>query len=227
MMPNLRLTSLALNVVQLIIIVVLLWALLKQCNCNDCAPERVIIKVDTIRPTDTKPKPVITDPPTVIKTCPKPHSRPKEVTSYPKKVDVPVINKDYYNFVDECPPSPCDSVRIEGDTVYRPDDYHLIITDTLIDNTNAGRKIEFVNLKPAIRETVTIYQKEKVKVYLGITGGYSFKNKDWDIGPQGAIAIPKIGAATYQYNIRHNEHTIGFMGLLRFQKNVSLPRIPL
>ena len=219
-MRKYRYASLIANIVLLPTCIILLWLWLhkKECSCDQCFETREVIKYDTIFVKDTKPVPIYHGTPTVKKVLLKPgYTRPPAI---PVVIN-PELPDTGTNVRYECPPSNCDSMVIYDTTYKQPDDYTLQITDTLLNNRIAARSIAFKNLKPLVVKEVTKFEKEKFKVFVGVTGTFNASNiTRWGVGPTVQLSIPKIMALGATYDIHNNAYSFTALALLRFKKGV-------
>jgi hypothetical protein len=226
--------SLCLNVALITLVIMLL----KHCGCPPCyEPGQTVVKIDTIRPLDTIPKVISVGIPTPVKSIPKKVFK-KAVRKQSLHTDsVWQIDTDGKAFAyvkdfhgvglaeDDCQgqavasvPSPCDTINIYSDTIYKRDTCTFIVNDT-VEGLILGRSILYANLQPLIRETITHVKKDKWKVYVGGAFTYNGKFLDrWGAGPKAAVTIPKIGAVDYYFDAKNMSHTVGVMALIRFRK---------
>jgi hypothetical protein len=226
--------SLGLNIA----FVVLVIMLLKHCGCPPCYEAgETVVTIDTIRPTDTIPKMISLGVPTPVKSIPKKVFKKATVKKSFTVDSVWQIDTDGKAFAyvkdfhgvglaeDDClgpavasVPSPCDTINIYSDTIYKRDTCTFIVNDT-VEGRILGRSILYANLQPLIRETITHVKKDKWKVYVGGAFTYNGKFLDrWGAGPKAAVAIPKIGAIDYYFDAKNMSHTVGVMALIRFKK---------
>ncbi len=114
--------------------------------------------------------------------------------------------------------SPCDSVRTYLDSSVVANSHGIYHYDTIL-GKRLGSSLWFVNLKPEIQTTITKVRKQRWKVYAGALLSYSPRHPDrWGVSPGVLVAIPKVGAINYQYDVKNNEHTAGFYVLIRIKK---------
>lgn len=185
--------------------VLLLWLWLTK-QCYPCFENGTpLVKVDTIYPTDTRPKLVS-------------NNKPLSHVSFPRS-SIPV-NSAINSFVKpELLCSACDSVVMYSDTVEQPGNFKAVIVDTLLNNNIIGRSVWWVNLKPLIRETITLPPKEKPRLYIGasikIPGA---RGVNWGLGPSALATIPKAGAIGYSYDVLGNCHSLTFMALIKLKR---------
>jgi hypothetical protein len=203
--------------------VVLVIILLKHCGCPPCYEAgETVVKIDTIRPLDTIPKVISVGIPTPVKSIPKKVFR-KATFSKKEIVDtafhgVGLAEDDCQGQAVASVPSPCDTINIYSDTIYKRDTCTFIVNDT-VEGRILGRSILYANLQPLIRETITHVKKDKWKVYVGGAFTYNGKFLDrWGAGPKAAVTIPKIGAVDYYFDAKNMSHTVGVMALIRFKK---------
>ncbi len=112
-----------------------------------------------------------------------------------------------------------DSVVMYIDTIERPGDFKAVVIDTLLNNRITGRSVWWVNLKPLIRETITIPPKEKPRLYIGASVNIPGNRGDnWGLGPSALATIPKAGAISYSYDVLGNCHTVTFMALIKLKR---------
>lgn len=185
--------------------VVLLWLWLTK-QCYPCFENSTpIVKVDTIYPADTKLKPVAFRKPLSYRSFPK----PKAVEEYP--AGITAKTEDH--------PSACHSIIMYADTIERTGDFKAVIVDTLVNNSIVGRSVWWVNLKPLIRETVTIPPKEKPRFYIGASVKIpGTRGGSWGLGPSAVATIPNTGAVGYSYDVLGNCHSLTFMALIKLKR---------
>lgn len=202
--------------------VVLLAFLLRCCTLeHPCGETTTVVIHDTIRPKDEL-KLISHEAPKPIKTIHriKVSSYPLVSVSEPDSIPVP--------YATEITPltNPCNFTNIYSDTLSEPDNYRVVINDTLQDNAIYGRSVWFVNLKPEIRTTIkeTIVKREKWKFYVG--GSFTYNQKYLSrmaVGISPLITIPKVGGISYTFSIPPLEpmafsHQLNVYALIRFTR---------
>lgn len=207
---NLKRGSLILNVILLLLLGAGIYSYNANCG-KGCDGEIVRIVHDTIRPKD-EPKIIYADRPTPKKTT---KIKPKDNVTPIQVVTVEKLKRDTITLTID---NACDYLTTyKWDTVIK-DQAHITINEEVVGYVN-WRSIEYANLTPQVTTTITKVRTERVKCYLGIAGTFNGNVfKQWGVGPQGFIAIPRIGGVSYYYDAHNNAHTAGFLALIRFKK---------
>ena len=214
---KLRLTSLLANVVLVPAFIILLWLYLTK-PCPECLPiERVVTKTVTIPVKDTTPKLASKKTPSpkkIIYALADKNKNPEKDLPEVK----PTVTTEDCDSAGTVAPSACNDLAIYSET-YEKDSCKVIVNDTVTGNRIAGRSVWIVNLKPDTKQIITITQREKVKLYVGV--GFSVNQlhmERWGIGPSALLTIPKVGGIAYSFDAKNFSHQGTVYALIRIKR---------
>lgn len=207
-----------------IAIVALLLLLLRGCE-NNC-PETTIVKkwTDTVYLTIYDVRPSITvKVPEAWRVVKKP--KPAIVSPSPVQGESLVSVKAGASGYASAPFSACDETVVYTDTTEEANAYRAIIEDTLTGNRITGRRITFYDISPRITGHVekTIPLKERVRLYLGLSVGFTASYTDKKIsninfGPEVFVTAPVGALVGYGFDARNNGHRLTFAWKIKLKK---------
>lgn len=181
-----------------VVIIILITLLFLQRECYKCptaVPEIEYVTRDSIRDTiiyrDRWHKPTYID--TII------------YVDIPQNVDTQTVLKDYYALVHQL------------DSIYKKDDYLIVIDDTLTQNKIKNRQVSYRNDKPTIYNTYTFITNPATrKIFLGAIIGGALD----EVQILGTIMYQskKDHAYTLSYDPFNKHGYIGFYYKLNFKK---------
>ena len=96
-----------------------------------------------------------------------------------------------------------------SDTLRNDTSYHIVVNDTIVGH-RMGLGVEFRNLRPLVRETVTntVVRKPKPQIYAGAVGGVNNKATNFMFGVSGAVGY-KAFLGSYTYDFKNQIHQVG------------------
>lgn len=109
-----------------------------------------------------------------------------------------------------------DSLRYYRDTF--TENYTKAVIEETVQGEILNRKVWLANTKPDLVIKETVVRKERLKLYVGAQVIIPNNLKRWGIAPSIQLAIPKIGAISYGYDIRNQAHIGGIYALIRIKK---------
>lgn len=167
-----------------------------------------LIKSDTVR--------VVVYDSVMVKQAVK--SEPKKI----KKAAVRNYRTSAKNAQVEISKIPCDTLReiitqlipladtsFYSDTLRNDTSYHIVIQDTIVGH-RIGLGVEFKNLRPLVKETVTntVMKKVNPQIYLGAIVGMNNKANNFLAAPSVAVSY-KAALLNYSFDIKNQMHMVG------------------
>jgi len=96
-----------------------------------------------------------------------------------------------------------------SDTLRNDTSYHIVVNDTVVGH-RLGLGVEFKNLRPLVRETITntVLKKPKPQIYAGAVGGVNNSATNFMVGVSGAVSY-KAFLGAYTYDFKNQIHQVG------------------
>jgi hypothetical protein len=96
-----------------------------------------------------------------------------------------------------------------SDTIRNDTSYNIVVNDTIVGH-RMGLGVEFRNLRPLVRETVTntVVRKPKPQIYAGAVIGINNTATNFMAGVSGAVGY-KAFLGSYTYDFKNQIHQVG------------------
>lgn len=96
-----------------------------------------------------------------------------------------------------------------SDTIRNDTSYSIVVNDTIVGH-RIGLGVEFKNLRPLVKETVTntVVKKTKPQIYLGAIVGLNNKANNFLAAPSVAVSY-KAALLNYSFDIKNQMHMVG------------------
>lgn len=165
-----------------------------------------LIKTDTVR--------VVVYDSVTVKTVVK--SQPKKTLKYRRSKEALSFSSEKIHTIH------CDTLRLitrelitladtsfYSDTIRNDKSHNIVINDTIVGH-RLGLGVEFKNLRPLVKETVTntVVKKVKPQIYLGAIVGLNNKANNFLAAPSVAVSY-KAALLNYSFDIKNQMHMVG------------------